>query len=221
MIPDLPEYFEPVSDKNVKGGETNFYVTKPDTRIDGPWSDKDIEIYIPRQYRGLENKLYTWQQEIWDKADEFEPRRVNLILDVTGCNGKSTLAAIMELYQRGVDMPPVNDAEKLTQSLADVLIASENRNPRTVFIDIPRSMRQDKLYGMYAAIEQIKKGKVVDTRYAYKQWWFDSPQVWVFTNTKPDMTYLSEDRWKFYAISEEKTLVELLPDVLRDSSGRP
>lgn len=209
VMSPLPEYFEPVSNPNIKGGTELFYVTKPDTRVEGPWTDKDKQQYIPRQYRDLEKSLYPWQQTIWDAADVFEKRTVNLIVDKKGCSGKSTLAALMELHGRGIDLPPVNDAEKLVQSLADILIAQECINPRTIFVDIPRAMKQDKLYGMYTAIEQIKKGKVVDTRYSYKYWWFDAPQVWVFANTVPDFTYLSEDRWKFWSISEEKELTAL------------
>lgn len=202
IMPNLPEYFEPVCNKNLAGGSEAFYVTKEDTRVEGPWSDKDQEIFIPYQYEGLENSLYPWQQHIWDTATDREPRIVNLILDRRGCQGKSTLAALMELHGRGIDLPPVNDAEKLIQSLADILIATENRDPKCVFIDIPRAMKQDKLHGVYTAIEQIKKGKVVDVRYSYKQWWFHSPQIWVFTNTVPDATYLSADRWRLWAISE-------------------
>lgn len=203
----LPEFFEPIANASLKAGSESFYVTKPDTRIDGPWTDKDVERYIPRQYRGLEQTLYPWQQYVWDNVNTFEPRIVNLVLDRTGCNGKSTLASLMELHEKGIDMPPINDGEKLIQSLADILIATENREPKCIFIDIPRAMKQDKLYGLYSAIEQIKKGKVTDTRYSYKQWWFDSPQVWVFCNTVPDVTYLSQDRWRFWKISEDKHLV--------------
>lgn len=177
VMSDLPEYFEPVANKNLAAGSPAFYVTKEDTRVEGPWSDKDIQKFIPYQYLGLEEKLFPWQQHIWDNADVREPRIVNLILDRRGCSGKSTLAALMELHERGIDLPPVNDAKELIQSLADILIATENRDPKCIFIDIPRAMKQDKLYGLYTAIEQIKKGKVVEMRYSYKQWWFHSPQI--------------------------------------------
>lgn len=198
----LPMHFEPVSDNSRKSGTETFYQTKPDTRIEGPWSDKDVEVYIPRQYRGYLERLFPWQQKIWDSADIFEPRKINIIVDETGCQGKSTLASLMELYGRGYDMPPLNDGEKLVQSFADILIAKQDRNPRCVFFDIPRAMKQDKLQGLYAAIEQIKKGKVVDTRYSYKQWWFDSPQVWVFCNTWPEESYMSKDRWNTWTIKD-------------------
>jgi len=203
----LPEYFEPVSNNAIRGGTELFYVTKEDTRVDGPWSDKDKDNYIPRQFRALQDILRPWQKTVWESSDWWEPRVVNMIVDVQGNSGKSTIAALMELHERGLDLPPTNDKKELIQSLADILLAGSIRVPKCVLIDIPRADKQDKLFGLYAAIEQIKKGKVVDTRYSYKQWWFDSPVVWVFCNTRPDTTMLSEDRWKFWTINARQELV--------------
>jgi len=199
------------SSTNSQKGEC-FYTVKADTRISGPWSDKDKpeKIYIPRQYRGLEHNLRPWQQAVWDSADAFDNRTINLIYDPSGNNGKSTVASLMDLHRRGIDLPPMNDAEKLIQSVADILIARDMREPKVVFIDLPRAMDKKRLGGLYTAIEQIKKGKVYDTRYAYKEWWFDSPQVWVFSNIEPDLTFLSMDRWKIWSIVDND-LVPIVP----------
>nr|QTE03354.1 MAG: replication-associated protein [Emberiza rustica CRESS-DNA-virus sp.] len=203
----LPAYFEPVCDASIRAGSEAFYVTKPDTRVDGPWSDKDIEVYIPRQYRDMETQLRPWQQVIWDSSEWWQPRIVNAVVDPAGNSGKTTIASLMELHDRALDLPPTNDKKELIQSLADILIAKRMRKPKCLFIDIPRADKQDKLFGLYAAIEQIKKGKVTDTRYCYKEWWFDSPVVWVFCNTRPDVNMLSSDRWKFWSINENMELV--------------
>ena len=179
-----------------------FYVLKVDTRLEGPWSDRDVRqnVYIPRQYRGIVDNLRPWQKKVWESADHFDPRTINVIYDARGNNGKSTIASVMDLHQRGIDLPPMNDAEKLIQSVADVLIARELRDPKVIFVDMPRAMDKRKLGGLYTAIEQIKKGKVYDMRYRYQEWWFDSPQVWVFTNIEPDRDLLSRDRWKVFSI---------------------
>lgn len=206
IMMDLPEYFEPMMNRTIKGGCEAFYVTKDDTRIDGPWSDKDEALYIPRQYRGLEMRLKPWQQTIWDSSEWWEDRTINVIVDPRGNNGKSTIAALMEIHGRGIDLPPTNEKKELIQSLADILIEKGERIPKSVFIDIPRADKQDKLFGLYAAIEQIKKGKVIDTRYSYKQWWFDSPVVWVFCNEPPHAGYVSSDRWKLWRINERDEL---------------
>lgn len=213
---NLPEHFAPLSNNTIKGGSEGFYQTKPDTRIDGPWSDKDEEKYIPRQYRGLENELHPWQRTIWESSTWWEDRTINIIVDTQGNRGKSTIASLMELHDRGIDLPPINDKKELIQALADELIETNNRKPKSIFIDMPRSDKQDKLYGIYSAIEQIKKGKVIDTRYKYRKWWFDSPVVWVFCNERPKMSYISVDRWRFWTINENDELVRENAILLED-----
>lgn len=188
-----------------------FYVSKSETRTDGPWSDKDRQIYIPRQFRGILDNLRPWQKHIWDRLEEFEARSINIVYDPVGNQGKSTLAALIDLHGMGIDMPPCNDGEKLIQSLCNILMKREIREPKSLFIDLPRSMDQTKLYGMFTAIEQIKKGKVYDFRYSYDEWWFDSPQIWVFCNEEPQQGYVSRDRWKFWRITEQAELLSYTP----------
>lgn len=191
-----------------------FYVQKEETRVDGPWSDEDEdrEVYIPRQYRDKIDNLRPFQQYIWDSADEFDDRSINCIICKKGNVGKSMIASLCDLYERGFDIPPINDSEKLIQSVCNMLAGRKSRNPKLIFLDIPRSVKQDKLSGMFTAIEQIKKGKVYDMRYKFKDWWYDSPQIWVFMNVKPKTKYLSRDRWRFWAVNEEFELVPYKPN---------
>lgn len=178
--------------------DNDFYVIKEDSRIDGPWSSEDPEIYIPLQYRDI--TLYPYQKMILDSRLNFDPRKINLIYDKKGNKGKSTVASIGELLYNAIDLPPVNDAKELIQVMANICIDTNNRHPGLVFIDMPRAMNKESLCGMYTAIEQIKKGKLYDMRYHYKAYWIDSPQIWVFTNIEPNMDWLSADRWNIYTI---------------------
>lgn len=205
-------HLSPSSNNSQEGQKTFSYVMKVDTRIDGPWSDKDAQeaAYIPRQYRDLENCLYPWQKTVWDSSESFDKRYINCVVDPEGNHGKSTIASLVELHGRGIDLPPINDAEKLIQSVCDILVSKECREPKILFVDMPRAMNKSRLAGMYTAIEQLKKGKVYDTRYKYQSWWFDSPQIWVFTNHVPDVQYLSKDRWKIFNILNNE-LVPVVP----------
>ena len=205
-------HLSPSSNESQKGDM--FYCMKADTRVDGPWKDTDEEevVYVPRQYRGIVDNLRPWQQKVWDSADVFDTRSINLIFDTHGNNGKSTIASVMDLHRRGIDLPPMNDADKLIQSVADILMAREVREPKVVFVDLPRAMDKRRLGGLYTAIEQIKKGKVYDVRYQYKEWWFDSPQIWVFSNIEPDLGMLSRDRWVLWTIVNDD-LVPFVPIV--------
>lgn len=189
-----------------------FYVMKEDTRVDGPWCDADVEVYIPRQYRGL--TMYSWQQQVIDSAKNFNSRFVNYIYDPTGCKGKTTVAALCCLLHKGIRLPPVNDHEKLLASMCDILTAKNEREPGPVFIDLPRYMDKKRLHGIYSAIEEVKAGHVYDMRFHFKEWWFDSPPVWVFANTIPDLSALSRDRWKFWKFCPmfQTVLVPFVPD---------
>lgn len=197
-----PNYLSPTATTNHK--EEFFYAQKADTRILGPFRDQDQqqEVYIPRQFRDI--KLYPWQQQVITSADIFNDREINLIYDPKGNNGKSTVASICELLHGGVDMPPLNDYKELISLACDICMDTKTRNPKIFLFDMPRAIDKSRLYGLYSAIEQIKKGKLYDCRYHYKKWWIDSPVVWVFTNHLPDTDMLSADRWKIWQIQENK-----------------
>lgn len=184
-----------------------FYCLKADTRVAGPFRQDDPEArYIPRQYRGMLDSLYPYQQKIFDSATDFDSRSINFIYDPCGAKGKSTIASLCALYGRGIQIPAVNDAEKLIASVCDILRSKDDRTPGVIFVDMPRAMDKRHLSGVYTAIEEIKKGFVYDLRYSYKEWWFDSPAVWVFANIPPDLSLLSRDRWRLWTISEDKDL---------------
>lgn len=195
-----------------------FYCMKYDSRVDGPWSDETYKPppYIPRQYRGMLDQLYQYQQTILDSRNVFTSRGVNLVYDKRGNRGKSTVAALAELHYKAIDLPPISDHKELLQVVCDVLMGKKERDPQLVFVDLPRSLTEgsglQRLASFMVAIEQIKKGHVCDVRHHYKDWWFDSPQIWVFCNHKVDVKYLSRDRWILHTINEYNNLVTLSHD---------
>lgn len=214
----VPNYLAPTVNVTYYAGDM-FYVMKDETRMDGPWSEKIQEKYIPRQYRGMLERLYPYQQQIFDSAEEFDTRTINMIYCPHGNVGKSTIASVCELFANGIDLPPVNDAEKLIQSCCDICEGKGHRAPSPIFVDLPRAMNKDRLNGIYTAIEQIKKGKLFDLRYKYKEYWIDSPQIWVFSNIEPEIDMLSKDRWKLWQIVN-KNLVEYNPHAKEEAEEK-
>lgn len=211
----LPNYLEPTTSAEYRT-KSFSYVLKELTRTRGPWSDQLIKAakFIPVQYRGLMDNLYPYQKVIFDSAKWPHDRTINCIYCPTGNIGKSTIAALCELYGNGLDLPPVNDSEKLIATCCDICMAKGSRDVSPVFMDMPRAMGKDRLFGVYTAIEQIKKGKLVDLRYSYKEWWINAPAVWVFTNQVPDIDLVSRDRWRIWTVNDVKELVpyEILED---------
>jgi len=200
----LFEYFVPAvgSDESIKS-----YCAKHDTRIAGPFSYKDQEFFMPYQYDGILETLYPFQQTIWNSCATRNPRQINFVFDATGCRGKSAVASLIELYDKGIDVPPVNDMKELLQVVCDECY-ERTRDPKCFLFDMPRALDKSRLYGMYSAIEQIKKGKLYDMRYHYKKWWIHAPQIWVFSNQPPDLGMLSADRWNLWMIDDKQCLVE-------------
>lgn len=193
-------YLEPL----LKTDVPNLYSIKEDTRIDGPWTDKDQEVYVPRQYRDIVDRLHPFQKDIWNSFDIFCKTLINLVYCPKGLNGKSSIAAIMHLHKRGIDLPAINDCNTLMQILCDICMDNNLRTPGVIFMDLPRAMGKDKLIGIFSAIECIKKGHLYETRYKYRDWWIDSPQIWIFTNEEPNLSYLSMERWRIWTINSRK-----------------
>lgn len=176
--------------------DNDFYATKTDTRIEGPWKDTDpVPIYIPRQIRNID--LRPWQQKIIDSADVFDTRHINIIHDITGNNGKTTLKTYVRCHMIGRFIPFVNDYKDMMRIVMDC------PKEKLYIIDIPRAIQKDRLFQFYAGIETLKDGYAYDDRYKFKDECFDCPVIWVFTNVLPDRNLLSADRWKYWSIKEQ------------------
>jgi hypothetical protein len=203
-----PDAWSPTSDENKKN---DFYVMKSDTRIDGPWKDDDEEVYIPRQYRNI--TLRPWQTKVIEMSKQFDDRHINVIFDPKGNHGKSLLASYCALFHNGIDLPPINDSKQLMEAMYGVCSSRKIRQCGPVFVDLPRALDKSRLYGLFSAIEMIKKGQLIDLRYAYKEWWIDSPNLWIITNYNPEewSNLLSSDRWRIYTFDDSNNLIKYTP----------
>lgn len=174
--------------------DNNFYVCKDETRIDGPWKDNDPKpVYIPRQFRI--DSLLPWQQYIVDHYDDWDSRCINIVYDPEGHKGKSVLVGYMCTSGLSQKIPYCNDYRDIMR-----MIMGTNKK-RIYLIDLPKALGKDKLATFMSGIETLKDGYCYDDRYHFKEEWFDSPNVWMFTNKIPDQNLLSKDRWKYWQIS--------------------
>lgn len=194
-----PAHFSPTS--NCCKGDI-FYVTKEDTRIKGPWSNKDEVLYIPRQIREMEG-LRPFQQSIIDKGGVWDKRTINLVYCQKGNLGKTLLVGYCRAYKIGRALPPINDQKDLLRMVCDLPTS------KMYMFDMPRAMNKEKLYQFYSAVETIKDGYAYDDRYVFKEKVFDCPNIWIFSNNLPMMSMLSEDRWKLWKINDEYELIAL------------
>lgn len=68
-------------------------------------------------------------------------------------------------------------------------------------------MKKKGLYGLYSGIENVKNGMLFDKRYKGVFKYIDEPNIIVFTNTPPKMSYLSRDRWKLWTVQDNQLVV--------------
>ena len=199
-----PNYLEKTSKENQKN---DFYVTKDDTRTNGPWKDNDVETFIPFQFNFKIENLLPFQKSIFESINIKDSRSINVVYCKDGCTGKTTIGMFCKLFSNGYYLAPLNDPKELIQMLCDQCVSKKDRSPNPIIIDLPRSMNKDNLNGIWNAVEQIKNGILYDVRYHYKEWLINSPVVWVFTNAIPDMKALSNDRWKLWTINKSNKLI--------------
>lgn len=206
----VPCHWSPTSDEN---RDNLFYVCKDDTKLEGPWSDKDEITYIPRQVREMQDKLYPWQETARDISNVYNDRVINCILDTSGNNGKSMFSLYMVTHGLGELLPYCNNFKDIMRMAYDLPTS------KCYIIDIPRAINKKDLKGMFSGIEQLKNGYLFDDRYNFKRKFIDSPRIWVFVNKLPKVKYLSSDRWNYYKISNCKQLYKFTPQP-QDYAGK-
>lgn len=190
---------------NVHEGQTFNYVMKADTRVDGPWSDKDWETPPPltRQLKSfMEQPFRPWQKQVENWCKETDDRSIKMIYDTQGNSGKSIMAEYLEYKKLAFELPPMRIMEDIMQFVFGF------KEQKVYLIDMPRAMKKDKLGEFYAGLECLKNGVCYDKRYSAKKRRFDRPQIIVFTNVLPNWEFMSADRWEIWEMSPQYSLTK-------------
>ena len=183
--------------------DNNFYVLKEDTKVEGAWTESknDLPEYIPRQIREIK-KLYPFQKQIIRMSEEWDTRTIHIVIDIEGNKGKTTISQYLHVYKKANIIPFCNDYKDLMRMVLCM--------PKLgcYMIDLPRAINKERLYQLFSAIETIKGGYAYDDRYSFKSAVFDCPQIFVFTNIRPDTKLMTKDRWKFWNIQNKRLVPE-------------
>jgi len=190
----LPNFFQPtVTEEHRKEA---FYCMKEETRIGGPWKDTDpIEPILTKQLELFIGwGLKPWMKTLEEKVNTFSLRKIDLVYDPTGNNGKSLFSEYLEYKGVGEEVPCYRLMDDIFQWVC-------SRPIKKVYImDLPRGMKKDKLADLYSGIEVIKNGVAFDKRNHAKKKRFDRPRIIVFTNVLPCLDLMTRDRWQIWII---------------------
>jgi len=226
----LPNWLKPT----IKGEYTKKtfnYQIKEDTRLEGPYTDKDVLEtddsklsleFLSKKYDVLmhltsEEALYPYQKKVRDSGlmSNRDLRCIDILYDNRGYQGKSTTKDYMDITKRAVIIPPTGDSIKLMEAAYCMLYTrmqeielkpGEIFRPGVIIIDIPRAIKTAELYSFYGVLEQLKGGIAYDFRNKFRRIRFQPPRIWVFTNTLPPENCLSEDRLRIWTINKDKDL---------------
>lgn len=180
-----------------KAGETDaeFYCMKEETRVSGPYADKD---FIFPDYSDI-SAPSGWQLEAQAiLTGPPQKRTIYWIWEEVGCTGKSDFTTYMELNHRIIGLG-------LSTALDNFYAVSENVARGYIF-DIPRSLpKRFDWAEVYMSLEKIKDRNFLSTKYKPKKVILPViPHVMVFSNQPPDLTQLSRDRWRVLKITDNK-----------------
>ena len=190
------------------------YCSKEDTRV-----GETIYAGFKEKYdqEVAQMELRPWQEDLFNfiklkrKDKNFRDRKIVWVEDRIGNTGKSAMLKYLRVGQKDLV------ARKLSVNSVDRLISGVTKvtgqeEIDLFMIDFTRTQGKDQNYeDLFAAIEEIKNGYVVDMMYGkYEEAIFRPPMIVIFTNQemKNYKKYLSTDRWVRFVINSDKDLIE-------------
>lgn len=143
-----------------------------------------------------EEKLRPWQRDIVNMvSEEPDDRVINWYHEPHGNVGKSWLLKYIATNCEGVTLVSGKATDIyhaiFTMKVKDIV-------PKIIMVDVPRA---GKKFVSYAAIESLKNGLLFNSKYETGMCNFESPHVIVMSNSPPDLSDFSIDRWNVVDMS--------------------
>jgi len=186
-------YLKPTAEQNMGN---MFYVIKFDTRVKGPWTDKDNIGYIQKRFR--DPVLRPWQQSLLARcsASEGNDREILMVVDKGGNVGKSFFKGYMESKGAIIIPSTMNDGNDMVRCLMAQVNEGDER-VHTVLLDVPRATSKRHWWALARGLEVMKSGFLHDERYNYRKVKIEPPVIVCFMNDAPPEGCMSKDIFKF------------------------
>ena len=171
---------------------------------------KDLELYLLSSTMNHNNiKLRNWQKDLLYYLDEPHERKIIWVYGVEGNEGKTFFQKYVSSlygYKRVNYMEMVAKSKDIFHVLSKQTLACKD-----IFLfNISRNLKTSDV--AYDAIEGVKDGLVLSSKYNSKIIKFKTPNVvMIFSNLPPIVDTLSIDRWEIFQIKNN----ELLPSTQR------
>lgn len=139
--------------------------------------------------------LREWQSKLLEILKRpVDDRTIHFVVDKSGNTGKSWFCRYHERnYGTSVILTPGKKADQIY-----AFISMVNINTKVVFFDAPRAKQAEFI--QYDFLEELKNGRLFNTKYQSRMVEFTIPHVVVMMNEEPDMEKLSKDRYTIHRI---------------------
>ena len=149
------------------------------------------------------SSLYKWQLEILDIIKEDpDDRKIYWYWEPNGNMGKSTFAKYLCHHHNAI---PIEGKKN------DILYCAAEYDSDLYIFDFERTMED---YISYAAMEKIKNGLYMCSKYESKPIIRNPPHIFCFANFEPNYEALSKDRWVVKKIPKLKIEKQDADDLL-------
>jgi len=205
IVPQCPGNWSLTSTGTHNAGNQFSYVMKADTRIEGPWSDKDCPRAPPEYTDQLRNfdkvTRYPWQDSLIQLAQTYNERHINYIYDPHYNSGKSIMCEWLEYHALGEEIPPTPLMEDIIQFVMCMPVA------KCYLFDMPAALPKKFMQQMYAGLEMLKNGFLYDKRHHGTKKRISRPALILFANTLPIYGLMAPDRYITWYITPDKRLI--------------
>lgn len=209
IVPILPGHWSVTSNEVHNSGNQFNYVMKVQTRIKGPFCDKDNirdpAVMTDQLQNFISQALYPWQEKALQLVKSYNERYLHYIYDPHYNSGKSIFCEWIEYQELGEEIPPFTLMEDIMQFVMC------QPTTRCYLFDMPAAMKKEKMHQMYAGLEMLKNGYLYDKRYNGRKKRITRPTVICFANNLPVQGLIAPDRWQIHYLTEDKDLVTYNP----------
>jgi hypothetical protein len=150
---------------------------------------------------------YAWQKFFLEEIliGKPESRVVDWLVDPVGNSGKSSFARAY-VSQKGTDaiLMKIDNLDRMELALIQKISNYREKyykDPRIIFFDFPRATDFKKVVAATALMEDAKSG-YLETCFGgkHREIQIGNVHVVVMSNTAPDLSVLSEDRWRLWQL---------------------
>lgn len=150
---------------------------------------------------------YAWQKLFLEEILSGKPdgRVVDWLIDPVGNTGKSSFArAYVSREPTDAILMKIDNLDRMELALIQKISNYRDRyckDPRIIFFDFPRATDFKKVVAATALMEDAKSGHL-ETCFGgkHREIQISNVHVVVMSNTAPDLSILSEDRWRLWQL---------------------